>query len=74
MGPQSAVREGNWKLLHARANSAPQLFDLSKDIAEQHDLASADPDKVKQLESELSAWSKQMVAPLWGGGAGKKKK
>jgi arylsulfatase A-like enzyme len=45
-GPQKAVRRGNWKLvdwrdLTEKKNSGWQLYDLSKDLGEQHDLAAA---------------------------------
>lgn len=39
---------------------APQLFDLDADPGEEHDVASAHPDRVRRMESELSAWFESM--------------
>src|SRR5262245_40186086 len=50
-GPQWAVRHGDWKLVVSRGGSGqPELFNLATDFAESKDLASAQPDKVKQLQ------------------------
>jgi arylsulfatase len=46
-----AIRKGDWKLVSARGGKW-ELFNLNKDRCELNDLASAHPDKVKQL-SEL---------------------
>jgi arylsulfatase A-like enzyme len=50
-----AIRVGDWKLVAAKGD-AWALYDLKTDRAEQHDLASKMPDKVKELEA---AWQKQ---------------
>ncbi|MFT3933591.1 MAG: arylsulfatase [Chitinophagaceae bacterium] len=52
-GGQQAVRLGNWKAIRSnihQGNLVLQLFDLSKDIQEQHDVAAAHPDIVHQIE------------------------
>ncbi|MDE3254075.1 MAG: N-acetylgalactosamine-6-sulfatase, partial [Bacteroidota bacterium] len=52
-GGQQAVRWGNWKAVRLNINKEglhTQLFDLSKDIQEQHDLAAQYPDIVKKME------------------------
>ncbi len=64
MRQNKAVRKGNWKLVVAGA-TPPQLFDLSKDIAEANDLAAQKPDVVKELSNALAKWESQMVPPLW---------
>jgi arylsulfatase A-like enzyme len=52
-----AVRQGNWKLVwdHAAPEKERrwQLFDLAADPFEQHDLATADPDRYRQM---LAIW------------------
>lgn len=63
-GPQWAIRQGNYKLLKL-ADGQPQLFDLSNDLGEKQDLASAQPDLVKELEAKHSAWSSELAEPLW---------
>ena len=50
-----AIRVGDWKLVAAKGD-AWALYDLKTDRAEQNDLATKMPDKVKELEA---AWQKQ---------------
>jgi len=45
------------------------LHNLAKDIHEDHDLSSENPDKVKELTAALDAWESQLVKPLWRGKA-----
>lgn len=71
-GPQHAIRKGSYKLLKLREGEE-QLFDLSKDIGEQTDIAAKHPEMVAQLKSEYEGWNKELHEPLWrqngGGGA-----
>lgn len=76
-GARNAIRKGDMKLLHEEG--APQLYDLSKDISETTDLASARPEQVQALQKEWESWSSRMAAPRWRtvrnqGGAQKKKR
>jgi arylsulfatase len=41
-----------------------QLFDLSKDPSEQHDLAAQHPAKLKELADAWMAWAKQAGVDL----------
>jgi len=71
-GPQKAVRRGNWKLVDWRdmaekKSSGWQLYDLSRDLGEQHDLAPAQPQLVAELSKEWEQWNANNVAPLWHG-------
>lgn len=50
-----ALRAGDWKLV-ADKGKAWELYDLKSDRAEQHDLATQMPDKVRELEA---MWQKQ---------------
>ena len=50
-----AVRAGDWKLA-AAAGEPWELYDLTTDRAEQHDLAAQRPDKVRELEE---IWQRQ---------------
>src|SRR6185437_6216765 len=59
--PDLAIREGNWKLLVFRDGSRPELFDLSNDVAEKHNLAKEHPDMVDRLSKEVIAWEKQVT-------------
>jgi arylsulfatase A-like enzyme len=48
---QQAVRWGNWKAVKNRGNSAFELYDLAKDIGEEHDVAGQHPDVLKKIET-----------------------
>jgi len=94
-GEQMAIRQGDWKLVRYDGNadtntgkrqpvSAARLYDLSKDIHEDKDLAAEQPEKVKQLQARWDEWNRGNLKPLWGAdfsdndgpepGAAKKKK
>jgi arylsulfatase A-like enzyme len=73
-GPQRAIRRGPWKLADWRdfakkKNSGWQLYDLSRDPSEQHDLAAAKPELVAQLGQAWNQWDAQNISPLWHGSA-----
>lgn len=63
-GAQHAARVGNWKLVKTR-EEPDMLFNLSKDIGEQNDLAKRNPEKLKELQAAFDAWSGQMETPRW---------
>jgi len=65
-GPQGALREGNWKYLQLGRGGAAQLFDLSRDLGEQHDMAAERPEILSRLEKAWQAWNTEQVEPLWG--------
>lgn len=69
-GDQSAIRDGNWKLVKT-PNEGTQLYDLSADISEKNDLASKNPDKLKELDAKLMKWDSELVAPKWNRSGGK---
>lgn len=60
--PSAAVRRGPWKLIHWQEEDRVELFDLSKDLGEQKDLAAKEPQRVSQLRAELTAWQKEVGA------------
>ncbi len=63
-GAQWAVRKGDFKLVHP-PQAAVQLFNLSADIGEQHDLAGEKPELVKELEKSWKEWDSQLAPPRW---------
>ena len=76
-GSQMAIRQGDWKLVRYDGNadtntgkaqpvSTVKLYDLSKDIHEDKDLAAEQPEKVKQLQALWEEWNRSNVKPLWG--------
>ena len=54
-----AARVGNWKWVESSNSSG--LFDLSKDIGEQHDLSKEKPDELQMVKSRFAAWEKLMA-------------
>jgi arylsulfatase A-like enzyme len=77
-GQQWAIRSGDFKLL-SMGGAQPELYDLAQDIGEKNNLAAAQPDKAKELQSAYDEWNAQLMAPRWtsarrGGGAGRKGK
>ncbi len=61
--PNSAIRTGDWKMF--MASDHVWLFDLSKDIGEQRNLAEQHPDIVEQLKKEFAEWESQLKQPMW---------
>lgn len=60
---QAAVRAGDWKLLHWFAGKN-ELYDLARDVGEQHDLAAAEPERTRALAAELLQWIQDSGATL----------
>lgn len=58
---QSAIREGNWKLL--RGGEREYLFDLTSDIEEMHNQAAAHPEVANRLRAKLTAWCNELQPP-----------
>lgn len=72
----TAIRAGDWKLLLNPTNEGAgalgdanvdrnhvELYNLAADIGEKHDLAKANPGKVKELRALIDAWKKDAVPP-----------
>lgn len=71
----AAVRLGDMKLVRTGRNGPWELYDLKADRTEQHDLAAAQPDKVKELAAEWQKWAERAhVLPYPGDGKAKKGK
>ncbi len=58
---QSAIREGNWKLL--RGGEREYLYDLATDLEEKHSLASQHPEIAARLRTKLTAWCAELNPP-----------
>ena len=61
-GPASALVLGNLKLIHPYDTNVPALFDLSKDIGEQHDLAKERAKETADLDRKLNEYLKSVGA------------
>ncbi|MFT7680014.1 MAG: hypothetical protein ACI8QC_004020, partial [Planctomycetota bacterium] len=60
-----AVRVGDWKLVAAGKKGPWELFDLSKDRTELHDLSRAQPERTEKLAALWQAWAERAhVLPL----------
>jgi arylsulfatase A-like enzyme len=55
-GPPIAVRDGNWKLLMEPDGTNAELFDLSSDPNEQHNLVAQEPAVVERLAAQTRRW------------------
>ncbi|HVJ44769.1 MAG TPA: sulfatase-like hydrolase/transferase [Luteolibacter sp.] len=77
-GQQLAVRKGDWKLVKGAGGNiqggpgrepasteGAQLYNLADDIGETTDVASANPEKVKELAALWNSWNSELVAPKW---------
>jgi arylsulfatase A-like enzyme len=52
-GTKQAVRMGDWKAIRLRLDGPLELYDLTTDLGETHDLAAAHPDVVARIETYL---------------------
>ena len=62
--PVGAVRSGDWKLVEWFEDGKLELYNLNDDIAEQRDLATDEPEKVRELHKKLVAWRESVAAPM----------
>ena len=62
--PYSAVRAGDWKLIHYFEDDRLELYDLKNDLGEKNDLAGREPQRVAALRAQLDAWRKDVGAQL----------
>jgi uncharacterized sulfatase len=62
--PQSAIRKGDYKLVHFYENDRDELYRLSADVSEQNDLAAREPEKTRELRRELDEYLRKVRARL----------
>ncbi len=68
LNKKTAIRVGDWKLLRNPQRGFSdkwQLYNLSKDIGETQDLASNQPEKLKELFARWEQLNAEMIAPIW---------
>ena len=77
LGGMMAIRKGDWKLLKMDDQafladpsvlsdlSGVELYNLKADIGETKNLASSEPDKVRELVADWTQWTKSLARPLW---------
>ena len=54
--PASAIRKGEWKLIHNLVDDRKYLYNLSEDIGESKDLSESEPVKTNELFQMLEGW------------------
>lgn len=62
--PQSVIWSDRWKLVYDYETQDWALYDLSADVGEQVDRASARPERVEDLGNRLIRWLHSVDAPL----------
>ena len=62
--PAGSVRSGDWKLIEFFEDGRQELYNLKDDIGEEHNLAAANPDKVKELHAKILAWRESVGAKM----------
>ncbi|WOH39590.1 sulfatase-like hydrolase/transferase [Thalassotalea fonticola] len=60
----AAVRDNDYKLVRYPDRPAV-LYDLSNDLAEEHNLAGSKPELVRSLMKKLFAWENELKAPVF---------
>jgi arylsulfatase A-like enzyme len=62
--PVSLVQMGDWKLMEYLEDGRLELYNLKDDLGETKNLATANPEKAKELHERLIAWRKETKAPM----------
>ncbi len=62
MTPASALRQGDWKLLHYYEDDRLELYDLAADPGEQTDLADTRSEVATKLRQSLDQWREEVGA------------
>jgi arylsulfatase A-like enzyme len=60
--PSGAMRDGDWMLVEYYDEDRAELFDVKRDVAEERNVASQQPDRVKEMRAALAAWRLQTGA------------
>ncbi len=71
-GGKTALRHGDWKLVRmgqrfVPGNSKWELYDLSRDVSEENNLAASAPERVAALVRIWEKFDDEMSEPLFGG-------
>ncbi len=62
--PSGAVRRGDYKLIEYFEDGRVELFDLSRNLSEQHDLSRQKPDVTAALKAGLWQWRENVGAAM----------
>jgi arylsulfatase A-like enzyme len=64
IGPASAIIYQNWKMIRVFETEQRMLYDITKDIGEQHDLAQANPNIVLALDNRMMDYLRSVGAAM----------
>lgn len=62
--PGTAMRSGDWKLIHYYEHDDYELYDLSRDIGELHNFADQRPDVLQSMQARMDVWRKDVDADI----------
>jgi arylsulfatase A len=62
--PYSAIREGDWKLIHFFEDDHVELYNLKSDMSEKSDVAATEVKRAADLRAKLNAWRTKVGAQL----------
>ncbi|QDT45076.1 Arylsulfatase [Gimesia alba] len=62
--PYSAIRAGDYKLIHFYEDNHSELYDLAHDLSETHDLSAEKPEITARLQKQLQDHLKQVGAQM----------
>lgn len=62
--PYSAVRSGDWRLIHFHEDDSLRLYDLKQDLSEKTDQSKLMPKKTEELREKLFAWRAEVNAQM----------
>jgi len=65
-GARKAMRSGDLKIVSLNRGKSYQMYDLSKDIGEQHDIAQNHPEKLKEMIKQHQQWESGLMSQQWG--------
>ena len=58
------VREDDWKLIRNYDDDSLELYDLTQDLSEKHNLAKKHPKIAVRMNRQLSQWLEETDAPM----------
>ena len=60
--PVGAIRAGSWKLLEYYEDGHTELYNLTSDLSESHNLSESNPTKTTELRTKLTTWRTSVKA------------
>lgn len=64
ISPYAVLRDGDWKIIRWYEYGTQELYRISDDLSEKNDLATREPERLKDMSAKLDAWLKTNDAQL----------